>query len=369
MSNNQTPDATKADEGRVSLDRRTLLAAAGMTAAAVAVGFGSRAESAAAPAKAPPRVRGRIDVHHHFLGAGYVKTIGRERIAAQAASGVIPEWTPVVSLQLMDNSGIETAILSVSAPGIGMDTPQATARLARECNDAQARIAADHPGRFGLFAAMPLPDIDATLKEIAYALDTLQADGIGFVTNYGGIHIGDPKFWPVFEELERRKAIAFFHPTAPFGFTGVPFVSPSTLEFPFETTRALVSMLVHGTAARFPNVRMIWSHAGGSISAMAGRINTLSARHPKWEQKGPDRFLAGLHSFYYDVTQSTAQGTYDALSAITSNDHLMFGSDVPFAAQSYIDASLTDLEALKISHSEYTALNRGTAAAMFPRFA
>jgi predicted TIM-barrel fold metal-dependent hydrolase len=155
----------------------------------------------------------------------------------------------------------------------------------------------------------------------------------------------------------------FVHPTGPFNFTGVPNVSPSTLEFPFETTRAIVSMVVHGTAARFPNTRMIWSRAGGAISALAGRTNVLSARHPKWVQKGPDQFL---RLFYYDVTQSTSVGTYAALSAIATPDKLLFGSDVPFAAQPQIDVTLAEMKVLKISNTDLNAINRDNAVALFP---
>ena len=143
---------------------------------------------------------------------------------------------------------------------------------------------------------------------------------------------------------------------------GVPNVSPSTLEFPFETTRAIVSMVVHGTAARFPDTRMIWPHAGGAIGALAGRANVLSARHPKWVQKGPDQFLPALRSFYYDVTQSTSVGTYAALSAIAAPDKLLFGSDVPFAAQPQIDVTLAEMKKLNIKSLD--GINRDNAWAL-----
>jgi predicted TIM-barrel fold metal-dependent hydrolase len=345
-----------------SLSRRALLSRAAMTSAAVATGLSS---DAAAQSRTPvtDTGRGRIDVHHHFLSDAYVKAIGRERIAAQSSVGSIPVWTPQVSLELMDQNGIDTAYLSVSSPGVGMDTPGATASLARECNEAQTKVRTDQPRRFGVFAALPLPEIEATLREIEYSYDLLHVAGVGMMTNYAGVHIGDPRLWPVFEELNRRKAIVCVHPTMPFNFMGVPNVSPSTLEFPFETTRALVSMLVHGTAARFPDVRMIWPHAGGAIGALAGRANVLSTRNAKWVQKGPDQLLPALRRFYYDVTQSTSGGAYEALRAIASPDLVLFGSDVPFAGQAQIDVTLREMA--KLPGANRDAINRGNARSLF----
>jgi predicted TIM-barrel fold metal-dependent hydrolase len=344
-----------------SFSRRSLISSVALAGAALAAGIASKA---AGQTRVPREDagRGKIDVHHHFLSDAYVRAIGRERIAAQSSSGTIPLWTPQLSLKLMDQNGIDTAFLSVSAPDVGMGTAAATARLARECNEAQARIREDHPGRFGVFAALPLPDVDATLGEIAYSFDTLKVDGVGMMTNYDGIHIGDPRFWPVFEELNRRNAIVCVHPTMPFNFVGVPNVSASTLEFPFETTRAIISIVVHGTAARFPDTRMIWPHAGGAISALAGRANVLSERHAKWVQKGPDQFLPALRAFYYDVTQSTSAGTFAALSAIASADHLLFGSDVPFVGQPQIDLTLTEMRKLDVKNLD--GINRDNAWAL-----
>ena len=217
-------------------------------------------------------------------------------------------------------------------------------------------------GLAALFAALPLPDVDATLREIAYSFDTLKVHGVGMMTNYDGVHLGDPRFWPVFDELNRRDAIVCVHPTMPLNFTGVPNVSASTLEFPFETTRAIISMVVHGTAARFPNTRVIWPHAGGAISALAGRANVLSARHPKWVPKGPDQFLPALRGFYYDVTQSTSAGAFAALSTIASPDKLLFGSDVPFAGQPQIEVTLTEMKQPYVKNLD--AINQDNAWAL-----
>ena len=165
---------------------------------------------------------GLIDVHHHFMSQAYLDAIGVERAASPGSAGHVEPWTTQQSLEFMDKAGIEASIVSVSAPGIDMGTPLATSDLARACNEAQARMVHDHPKRFGSLAILPLPHIELSLGEIEYAFGTLKADGVVMMSNYGGEYIGSPKFWPVFEELNRRKAVAFFHPVAPEGYRGFP---------------------------------------------------------------------------------------------------------------------------------------------------
>ena len=208
---------------------------------------------------------GLIDVHHHFMSQAYLDAVGVERAASPGSAGHVEPWSARQSLEFMDMAGIDAAVISVSAPGIDMGTPQKTAELARRCNEEQAGMVAEHPRRFGSLAILPLPDIDAALREIAHAFDVLKADGVVMMSNYGGEYIGSDKFWPVFEELNRRKAVAFFHPVAPEGFRGFPGVSLSTMEFPFDTARAIMSMLYFGTPEKFPNVKMVFSHAGGAM--------------------------------------------------------------------------------------------------------
>ncbi|MBI2959629.1 MAG: amidohydrolase [Betaproteobacteria bacterium] len=310
----------------------------------------------------------RIDVHQHYLAKHYLDAVGLERITAASTVRSVPQWSAGAALELMDRVGIEAALLSVSDPGVGLETEALTARLARACNEGQARIASDYPRRFGFCAALPLPSVTAALREIEYALDELHADGVGMLTNYGGIYAGDAEFWPVFEELDRRGAVLFVHPTAPAGRGGFAKIASAMLEFPFDTTRAIASFLYHGTAARFPNLRIIWSHGGGAMPYLAGRTAVVSARDPAFRQSGPDRLLPALRGFYYDLTQSVSPPTFAALRALVPDTNLLFGSDRPFAAENQLNSALADFARLDLSEAERRAINRDNALALFPRF-
>jgi len=311
----------------------------------------------------------RIDVHHHFMSQAYIDAMGVERVASPGSAGHAEAFSAEQSLTFMEIAGIETAILSVSAPGVEMGTPQRSARLARACNETQACYVHDHPGRFGMLAILPLPDIDASLAEIAYAFDTLGADGAVAMSNYGGEYIGSPDFAAVFDELNRRRAVLLVHPSAPLGYRGFPGVSLSTLEFPFDTARAIVSVLYYGIPERYPNVKFIWPHAGGAMPTMAGRTAALSQRNAKFALRGPEKMTEALRGFYYDTTQSLSRPTFAALSTLAPFDHLLFGSDCPFASEGLVRASLAEMDALHLAPQQQAQLDRGNALALFPRFA
>jgi predicted TIM-barrel fold metal-dependent hydrolase len=259
-------------------------------------------------------------------------------------------------------------VLSVSAPGIGLQTPQQTARLARECNEAQAAMVRDHPRRFALLAILPLPDIEASLREIEHAYAVLSAAGVVLMSNYAGEYIGSPEFWPVFEALDARNAVVFIHPTLPHRYRGFPGVSLSTLDFPFDTARAIMSMLYHGTPEKFSGVRMIWPHAGGAMPVMAGRTAVLSQRNRDFKLSG-DRLVPALRNFYYDATQSLSAPTFAALRALVPFEHILFGSDCPFAREPQVLAVLGELDRLALQPDERGKLERGNALALFPQFA
>jgi len=128
-------------------------------------------------------------------------------------------WTLAKTLEDMDKAGTATAITSITTPGLWFGNAAVSRRLSRECNEYSAKIIRDYPGRFGLFAALPLPDIDGSLKKIEYALDVLKADGICMHTVYQdkatGIEdrfLGHPMFDPIHQELNRRKAIVYTQP-------------------------------------------------------------------------------------------------------------------------------------------------------------
>jgi predicted TIM-barrel fold metal-dependent hydrolase len=234
------------------------------------------AAASAATAIAPPFAQlaarekpHRIDVHHHFSPPQWIAAVKGRELLQRANTG----WTPARSVEDMDNAGVATAVVSITNPGLWFGDKEATRQMARECNDYGAKLVQDNPNRFGLFAAMPLPDIDATLREIEYAYDTLRADGIHLFTSYGDTWLGNAAFTPVMAELNRRKAVIHVHPTAANCCKNLlPDVPSGIMEYGTDTTRAILGVMFSGTATRFPDIRYIWSHAGGTAPFLAGRI-------------------------------------------------------------------------------------------------
>src|SRR6266540_2886232 len=203
-----------------------------------------------APAAAQTSAKTRIDVHHHFLPKFHVDAM---MAPGRRASGPPPKWSPALSLDDMEKSGIATAVLSIAQPGVWYgDNVEEARALARELNEYGARLVRDHPGRFGLFAAIAPPDVQGSLKEIEYALDTLKADGIGLLTSYQDKYLGDPSFALVYEELNRRKAVIYVHPTTPACCRGlVPGIPPGSIEYATDSTRTIAHLVFSGTAMKF----------------------------------------------------------------------------------------------------------------------
>jgi len=310
----------------------------------------------------------RIDVHHHILPPKYVAAVGGDRIGELILSGRAPVWTPEMSVEAMDRNGIATAITSVSAPGFrGLD-PVTARDLCRHCNEYGATIRTDHPGRFGLFASLPLPDVDAALAEIAHGLDVLGADGIGLLTSYGDRYPGDPLFAPVFDELDRRGAVVYFHPTNAECSSCQPEIPAATLDFPFDTTRAVVSLLYSGTFARCRNIRFIFSHAGGTIPFLAERIGRLTVR-PEFKAAVPDGPIAELQRLFYDTALSANRLAFRSLLELVAADRVLFGSDYPFAPEATMTATVAGLADLDLAPEALRAIERDNALALFPGLA
>jgi predicted TIM-barrel fold metal-dependent hydrolase len=268
----------------------------------------------------------------------------------------------------MDMGGVAASIISITNPGIWFDDMAETRRLARACNEYGARLVSDHPSRFGLFAAMPLPDIDGTLREIEYAYDTLNTDGVGFITSYGDRWIGNPDFRPVMEELNRRKAVVFVHPTAANccrNLEYAPGIRPGTIEYGTDTTRAMMGIAFSGDAIRYPDIRFIWSHAGGSAPFLLRRLESAGRRVP---DALPNGFTAEMGKYYYDTASAFNRGALLALMEMVATTQIVFGTDFPPGETSTRLAEALAETGL-FSESDMRLINRENALRLFPRFA
>ena len=307
-------------------------------------------------------LQGAIDVHHHIFPPAFLKATESFSIGVSRARMV--DWNAHRSLVEMDSCGVATAIVSITNPGIWFGNTQAAAKLARECNDYSARLAKDHPGRFGFFAAIPLPDTEGSLREIEYSLDVLKADGIGLMSNYGDRWPGDPAFGAVFDELNRRRAVVYVHPTAANCCRQLmPGIPDPLVEFPHDTTRAVVSLLYSGTFARCRDIRFIVSHAGGTIPMLSGRLAETGALFgiDKQLPNGVEYELTRLH---YEVANSAHRPAIAALMSLVPTSQILFGTDHPFIP---MRSTAGALAGLGLSVADMQAITRNNAVTLFPR--
>jgi predicted TIM-barrel fold metal-dependent hydrolase len=334
------------------------------SAAATALGFAGAtvvaspgsAQAPAAPATKPRR----IDVHHHI-----VPPVHAQALAAHKSTSPV-KWTVEMSLADMDKAGVDTAVVSILNPGVWFGKKDEEARsLARACNEYAANLERDHKGRFRSFAVIPLPDTDGSLREIEYALDVLKAEGIALWTSYSDKYLGDPAFLPVFEELNRRKAVVYTHPTVPDCCANlVKGVPVSTLEYAHDTTRTIVSVVFGEgqTAFKCPDVQFIWSHSGGTLPFMTSRFVELANR-PRDKDRFPDGPLPIFRKFYYEVAQGNTLGQLAALTQMVPISRVMLGSDYPF--REGIEA-IKGLDAYKFSPADLKAIWSENALRVMP---
>lgn len=322
----------------------------------------------------------RIDVHHHYAPPGWLKVL--------AENGALKQdpwkgWHYSQAVEAMDRAGVQTSFSSITTPGIyfaegfgnqaaapGKKFKNDVVGLAREANEYGAKMKADYPGRFGIWASLPLPDVDASLKEIEYAFDKLKLDGIGLVTSIGTKYMGDAAFSPVFAELNRRKAVVYTHPEAsPCCNYALPNVGPTTLEYSHDTARTIVSWIESGSAERFPDVGWIFSHGGGSIWSaryIGGEIGTSSKVFDAPAQ--PPQKLTYLRKYYYDTAATTNFIQMQTLKRLVGASHIVLGCDHPYGEPlDYVK----DLQALKndgvFTEEELRLIDRENMLRMMPK--
>lgn len=304
--------------------------------------------------------RNRIDTHHHVISPFYRQWLDVKGVDAGGLP--IPDWDPVTDLALLDEHEIQTAILSVSTPGVEpADDPDEARSVARRLNEYSAELVRDHPGRYGFFATLTLPDVDGALEELSYALDDLGVDGVVLHANSKGIYLGDPAFDALFAELQRRAAVVFVHPSALPG-PGVPGIPAYAADFLLDSVRAALNLARSGTLDRCPDVKFILSHAGGFLPFAGVRVAGLA-------DAGGDRGkgFALMQRFYLDSALAGSGFALPSTLAWAPPDHLTFGTDFPYAPADVVAGFTMMLDSFDAV--DHGAVDRGNAAALFPRLA
>jgi 6-methylsalicylate decarboxylase len=343
------------------VDRRAFVTGGLAAFGAALAGSGASMPSFAQDASATnPR---RIDIHHHFSPPQWLAFVrGRELLQPANA-----RWTPEKSIDDMDKGGVAAAMISITNPGLWFGDKEATRVIARECNEYGAKLVQQHPTRFGLFCVLPLPDVDATLREIEYAFDTLKCDGAHFMTSYGDTWLGNPAHEPVMAELHRRKAVVHIHPTAANCCRNlIPGMAPGIMEYGTDTTRAIMSLMWSGQAAKYPDIRFIWSHAGGTAPFLAGRIDRASGNV---KDKMPQGAIHEMKRFYYDTAGAANAGAIASLLQLVASDHILFGTDFPPGGTSAGVAKQLVQLSLNLTAADMRNIDRKNALRLIPRLA
>jgi 6-methylsalicylate decarboxylase len=312
-----------------------------------------------------PRI---IDTHHHIFPPAFTaRNLKRMTDDSPTFPGSFyTNWTPCYSLEQMDQNGVATAIGSMTSPGVWFGDNAEGRKYARDCNEYGAKLAQDYPGRFGMWGAIPLPDTDGSLPEIEYLYDMLKLDGIGLLTSYDdGKLLGHPNFAPVLEELNRRKAVIFVHPTISCCGMPIAHVNRVQIDFPTDTTRTITDLIYSGSLMRFPNIRWIFSHGGGTILMLTARLAGGRLTPEERAAAIPNGFEHELQKLYYDVASVALSPI--AMAAVFKGipkEHLLFGSDIPFFT---IERIATAVNKFDISTGDLRMIQRENALQLIPR--
>jgi predicted TIM-barrel fold metal-dependent hydrolase len=302
--------------------------------------MGGAAATLAMPALAQGRPS-HIDVHHHIFPRSVMDL--QEKLNPKwgklAMPRGLPQWTPQMMLDDMDKNGVGAVVISNAGPGAWYGDVSGARQISRAWNEYAAGLKRDNPGRVGIFAMIALPDVEGSLSEIAYALDVLKLDGVAIYTSYDRKYPGEAAFVPVFAELNRRKAKVFVHPVACCGAV-VPGIPTNAYELPFDTTRAISSLMFAGTFRTNPDLTFIFSHGGGAMPMLAGRIDDLTRETKALRANVPDGVEAELKKIYVDTAGAFHKGAMAASLAVLEHNHILYGSDFPYSSSAEAVAGL-----------------------------
>jgi 6-methylsalicylate decarboxylase len=308
----------------------------------------------------------RIDVHHHVFFPA-VKALQEKLNPGWAGPGppAARNWTPATMLGDMDANDVASVVVATPGPGAWYGNVDAARQISRLWNEEAARLAQDHPQRAGFFALIAPPDVEGSLEEIAYVFDVLHADGVGVYTSYGKQYLGDKAFAPIFAELNRRKATVFVHPVAADCCGSVvPGVPSNAYEFPFDTTRAIASLMFGGTFAAAPDVRFIFSHGGGAMPMLAARVDDLTKPFKALRDNVPDGVPATLARLYVDTAGAFSPAAMAAVMKTLPTNHVLYGSDFPYSPSA---GAIAGLAGDGFAPELLRGIERDHALALFPR--
>ena len=316
---------------------------------------------------APKDMLVTIDTHHHILPDFFWQETEN---AHAPVGGLAPlRWSKDATISFMNDAGIDVAVVSLSTPGVHTGNSSKARALARRCNEFSAELVRARPDRFGGFACLPLPDIDASLEELSYALDVLRLDGFVLFTNSNGVYLGDPTLEPVFEELERRKGVVYVHPNpSPDPVAHSLGLPDNLIDFTTDTNRAVAQMHYKGRFARTPNVKYIFSHAGGSIPYLAARFAIIDEMGfiPGGEQRGTAAEM--FPRIHWDTALSTSDPVLRMLRNVAGIERVLYGTDFPYLRRDMaVNSKQRILQSPELSDSERRAILGRNAARLFPR--
>eukprot|EP01132_Coremiostelium_polycephalum_P007835 gene7835-9649_t len=267
----------------------------------------------------------RIDVHQHHIPPFWKDALVKN--GGDPSGWPIPEWSPEAAIKYMDDNGIQTGILSLSAPSVMSWSGQAAIDMGRRVNEYIADLVKQHPTRFGHFITVPIPEIKASIEEIKYGFDKLNADGVVLFSNYHGLYLGDKSLNPIWEELNTRHATVFIHPSK--GIEQLEGIPSSIVDYPFDTTRTAVHMIINGVMKRYTNLKIILSHAGGFIPFVFNRVAfAYPLLNSKFTKEG---IISDFRKFYFDTALSSGNISMQTLLSFAQPDHILYGSDFPHA--------------------------------------
>lgn len=315
----------------------------------------------------------RIDTHSHIIPKVYEEAI--MAAGAGPTRGAYPDWSPELGIEIMDANDIDMAITSV-VPGVHFLPREKARDMARKCNEFSAELSQRWPTRYGSFAMVPMHNADDAVAEIDYALNVLKHDGVCLLSSYGDSYLGDVEFDPVLEALNAHKAVAFIHPfnsaqQLPGSGHKINLPYPAfMIEYPFDTTRMAAHLMFSGALERFPEIKFILAHAGGTLPYIAWRLyccQMVSPKFPKWSY---EKISAAVRHFWYDTAMSAGPEMISSLMAAVGEDKVVFGSDWPLAnAQATAECTSNLSPSGFLTESQAIAIGRGNALKLFPRLA